>query len=361
MKIAGRLKIGLQNVVITVVVLAILMVTLMPSGKGDPAPFSFALTFGRRGLADGILNFFLFLPLGISIGWSSRRTVAAGLFGLGVATAIELVQMVVPGRDPALSDIVFNSAGTLAGVLIAVKRDAWLVPSARSSVVLTASSIFVVALVMVATAFLLSPLPGSPLQASRQFHVPTSPGDRPQHLRALLVMEVPPAEEPVLIARSGNDLLLRYPSRAGAYDLDQPEYWSKGAFLRSVNGETRLVTLSRDHSRWRISIGSNQATLGPTVGQGWAILAYPDAIGRRWGGVVSAAWMVVMFLPIGFWARGRLATVAAVVLVLLVALIPEITSILATSLIEWAGAVIGFLGGAALEKTSRRRLSHSAA
>lgn len=325
MKITGRPRFDLRGVVIAAVLLAIVFVTLTPSGEGSPSPFSFALTFGRRGLADGILNFCLFLPLGLAIGWNSRSRVSAGLCGLLVATAVELAQMIIPGRDPALSDIIFNVAGTLAGALIARRRHAWLIPSARGSVVLTASSIFVAAVLMIATAFLLSPLA---------------------------------AEEPVFIARSGNDLLLRYPSRAGAFGFDQPEYWVRGAFQRSESEETALVSLSRDRARWHITIGSNRATLGPTVGQGWAVLAYPDAIGRRWGGVVNAAWMFVICLPVGFWARGRLRLIAAVLVVLLVAFIPEITGAVATSPIEWVGAVIGFLAGVSIGESSGRWLSH---
>src|SRR5688572_5654833 len=231
----------LHEVAILAVLLAILAATLTPSGTVGPSPFAFALTFGRRGLADGILNFFLFIPLGLAMGWSSRATVIAGVSGLLVATAIEVAQMVIPGRDPALSDIIFNTAGTLVGALLARHRHRWLAPGVTGSVVLTACSISVAALVMILTTFFLSPL-----------------------------------DEPVLIGRAGNDVVLRFPSRASAFGLDQPEYWLPDMFRGSASGETALGPMSRDRARWHITFGSDRATVGPTVGQGWALLAYPD-------------------------------------------------------------------------------------
>jgi VanZ family protein len=319
MKIAGLPTRSLHGAVIAIVLLAILAATLTPSGNGY-APFAFALTFARRGLADGILNFCLFLPLGLAIGWSSRRAVVVGLSGLLLATAIELAQTLVPGRDPALSDIIFNTVGTLMGEFIARRQQAWLTPSLRGATVFTASGIVAASLVMISTAVLLSPL-----------------------------------EKPVFIARSGNDLLLRYQSRAHAFGLDQPEYWSLGAFQQSASGGMERVTVSRDRAHWQVRIGRRQATLGPTIGQGWAVLAYPDKIGRRWGNLVSAAWMFAMCLPIGFWARERLALIAGGVLIVVMALIPVITGVVATSPVEWVGALVGFLAGALLGQSSRRR------
>jgi glycopeptide antibiotics resistance protein len=311
MKIAMPARRHPRTVAIAIVLLAILVVTLTPSGSGSPSQFSFAFTFGRRGLADGILNFFLFLPLGLAFGWSLRPIVIAGLSGLLVATLVELAQMIIPGRDPALSDIIFNTAGSLVGAFLARHRQRWLVPSERDSVVLTASSISVAALLMIVTTFLLTPL-----------------------------------EKPTLVERAGDDVLFRYHSRANALGLDQPEHWVSNMLDGSASAET--ASMSRDRGRWHIAIGRNRATVGPTVGQGWTLLAYPDAIGRRWGSVVNAAWMFVICFPVGFWARRRVRLIAAIFVVVIVAFIPVITGVVATSLVEWVGAVVGFLAGASL-------------
>jgi VanZ family protein len=103
---------------VAAVVLVILVLTLLPSGNSPPRPFSFHVGPGRRWLADGILNICLFVPLGLAAGWSSRSPLKAILAGILLSTGIELAQTIVPGRDPSLSDIVFNTIGALSGAMI---------------------------------------------------------------------------------------------------------------------------------------------------------------------------------------------------------------------------------------------------
>ncbi len=152
-----------------------------------------------------------------------------------------------------------------------------------------------------------------------------------------------------------NDLLLLYPSKGGAFGFDQPEYWKAGALSGRASAEPTTVSVSRDRSRWDISIGPDRATLGPTAGQGWAALVYPDAIGRRWGHIVSSLWLLAIFLPIGFWARGRVRFAAAVGAIILLAVVPEITGLVPTRPVEWGGALTGFLAGSLLAFSRRPR------
>lgn len=306
-------------------------------------------------MGDGILNVLLFFPLGGAIAWSGRPVVAAGLFGLLLASVIEIAQTILPGRDPALSDILLNAAGALAGAIVARRRRVFLAPDAKESAILTAVALLVAASTIIATAYLLSPLPGVPSHADRQ--LPGSAGEAPAHLRTLLLVEPSFAEEPVLIARSRNDLLLRYPSKGSAFGFDQPEYWGSGALSRRAGGEPTTVSVSRDRSRWDIRIGTDRATLGPTAGRGWAALAYPDEIGRNWGHIVSSVWLLALFLPIGFWARGRARFAATVMVVVLLAAVPEITGLVPTGLLEWAGALTGVLAGSLFAFSRRPRRS----
>jgi len=309
-----------RALVVATVLLFILVVTLAPSGNRSSPPFSFDLRAEHRWLADGILNLCLFVPLGIAVGWNSRSRVRAVFLGLLLSTTVEIAQTIVPGRDPALSDIIFNTVGAAVGALIARRPHAWLVPGARGSVVLTAVSVAAAASVMIATAFLLSPI-----------------------------------QEQYFIGRSGDDLLLQYPARASAVGLDEPEYWLPGAFQRGMSRAGPL-SLSREAARWNVSIGgSDRGTLGPTLGRGWTVLVYPNAIARQWGSWLNAIWMLALCLPIGFWARGQLLRlVGAVAIIALLAVIPSVTGIVATSSIEWVGAALGFVTGVSLA-TSRRR------
>lgn len=271
---------------------------------------------GRRWLADGILNLFLFVPVGLAVGWNSRSFTASVLFGLLLSIFIELAQMAVPGRDPGLGDILFNALGATVGTLIAKRRAAWLQPDEKTSAVLAAWSIVVAALLMIATAFLLSPVGG---------------------------------ENFLSIGRTGDDLVLRYPSRASALGLDQPEYRLPVAIAGSSETNAVPPSIRRERARWRLSTGTGeQATIGPSVGQGWAMLAYPDVIGRRSSAAVNAFWMLALCLPIGFWARGKLRPVGAGGVLMLLVLVPKLTGTVSTSGLEWIGAAVGFTAGACL-------------
>jgi hypothetical protein len=244
---------------------------------------------GRRWLADGILNLLLFVPFGLAAGWNSRSTWIAVLCGLIFSAAIELAQTLVPGRDPALSDIVFNTLGTLIGALLARRPHAWLSPDPKRSAILTSIALVVVAMVMSATVILLSPR-GS-----------------------------------ATVTPSGNDLLVQYPTRAGSIGLDEPEYW----------------------------VASNKhAVIGPTVGQGWTLLGYPNTIGRRWGATLNGVWMLVLCLPVGFWARGRVRIAAPTLLIALLLLIPASAGTVPTGFAEWTGAIFGFLAGTFLNRAA---------
>lgn len=178
-----------RRAVVAVVVLAILTLTLAPSGNRPPEPFSFCVACGPRGLADGILNLWLFFPLGLALGWSYPRPSAVVLFGFVLSTGIELAQAIVPGRDPSASDILFNTLGTAFGALIARWPRIWLGPDRKAAFILTLSSLVLVTTVMMATVFLLS------RAGSSSF-----------------------------VGRSGNDLVLRYTTWAGNVGLDEPEY-----------------------------------------------------------------------------------------------------------------------------------------
>ena len=155
------------------------------------------------------------------------------------------------------------------------------------------------------------------------------------------------------MARSGNDLLVQYPTRADALGLDEPEYWVRDAFQRGQDGGGAEPLAQQEHNHWLVSIGpAKRVVLGPTVGQGWTLLAYPNAIGRRWGSVINGVWLLAVCLPIGFWARGRFRVAAAGLLMALLLLIPAITGSAPTAVDEWIGAILGFLVGAS-RRTSR--------
>jgi hypothetical protein len=66
-------------------------------------------------LADALLNVAMIVSVGaiVFLRWGS--VVGAGLAGAAPSTAIELIQILVPGRYTTLGDVVWNAIGAVAG------------------------------------------------------------------------------------------------------------------------------------------------------------------------------------------------------------------------------------------------------
>ncbi len=88
------------------------------------------------------------------------------------------------------------------------------------------------------------------------------------------------------------------------------------------------------------------AGLGFTVGSGWALLMYPQALPAWFKTLCSFVWLAALWTPAGFWARTRgdaWVIVGATALGLLGA--PAVTPLCVTPLLQWAGAGIGGFAG----------------
>jgi glycopeptide antibiotics resistance protein len=304
-----------------VATLVILALTLTPAGHGGTEPFSFCFACESRWLADGILNVLLFAPLGffLAVGFGKWRTTVA--FGFLLSGTIELLQTMIPGRDPSLSDVVFNTLGTTLGVAVAMTMSVWLRPTPRSSLRLTASSLIFVALVTIATSVLLSP--------AGRIHALVIHSDGPR---------------------------LRVTSIGDGLGLDQPEFPLPLSVLDGSASGSDKASVVRVRSHWFVTDSDRSAAFGPTVGQGWALLGYPDSIARRWIAVLNAVWMLALVVPVGFWARGTLLAPTAVITAILLVLVPMTTGIAPTTLGEWAGAAAGLVLGRALGATWEKLL-----
>jgi hypothetical protein len=310
-------------VAIASIVFVILAVTLKPSGSGPTAAFSLALGEGHRWLADGILNLLLFFPLGAALSWNGRSPTRAIVVGFLLSTMVELAQVWIPGRDPSLSDIVFNTAGSALGGFAGLHSRVWVNPRGRASVRLTTAATAGALLVLVLTAVLLAP-----------------------------------ANDAFSTYRSGDDLILEYTARSTAIGLDQPVFWIPGAFQAGI--ESGPVTTHREGGKWIVSTApGRRETLGPTPGEGWALLAFSETRARTWGPLLGGVWMLCLGAVVGFLARGRLALVAALVVGLALVSIPVVAGIKTTTGPEWIGIVIGFITGAVLCAVAGRILTSS--
>lgn len=73
-----------------------------------------------RGLLRKLAHFMEFCTLGVGFGWLfamlKKRLWWAALAGILAACIDETIQMFVPGRGPAIRDVVIDSAGVLLGI-----------------------------------------------------------------------------------------------------------------------------------------------------------------------------------------------------------------------------------------------------
>jgi VanZ family protein len=308
-----------RTLAIAASVLAVLIITLTAIGDKAPLPFSPTIGEGRRWLADGLLNLILIVPLGFAIAWRGRSIVKAAALGMLLSVAVEVSQLWIAGRDSSLSDVLFNSVGAAVGASLAQNPVAWIFPNRALSRKLTAVALATLMVVLAVTAFLLSP-----------------------------------TTDAFTLRRDGGELALAFPSRADNIGLDAPEYWLSPPSTGVAAGP---VTATRDRARWLVRTGPQLvADAGATVGDGWALLAYPDAIARRWGTIVSALWMMMGCISIGYWARrGSVAFAAAGAIALLLIALPVILGIARTPLTEWAGAAFGLVAGLCLGEAVQRR------
>lgn len=321
----GTNRLGSKHrVIVGTIVLAILAATLVPSRTGVLRPFSFCLACDFRWLADGVLNVGLFLPLGLALGWRARsfwKVVAAGAL---LSTAIELFQLVVPGRDPELRDILSNTAGVLVGAALVYRPRAWLLPSARRAAWLAGAAAASIFSLIAWTAFLLAP---------------NRPQDRLQ------------------VSRVASDAVVRYQSRADVIGLDQPAYYVRGLFAGIDPGPVK-IDVSHRRTGWCLRVvTSERCRIGPTLGRGWAALVYPAAIPHRWADALTdIVWTAALLFPLGFWTTRRTVALSIGALIVLLGVAPAIVGLVPTTLGEWAGACAGMAAGYFVATLVRRHI-----
>ncbi len=379
--------------------LAIAALTLFPVGDAPKRPIELCLVCGERGLADAILNVFLFVPLGAALALGVASAGRAALLGAAFSAAVELCQHLVPGRDPSPADILFNTVGTALGFAVLRSAPAWLHPPPRRAAGLLAAAVVLPLALAAAGGWLLAPaLPRSVyygqwtadlgylawyrgrVSAARVGEVPV-PSWRMEResprLRALLLEGAPirvagvagpppPSLAPVfsiyddrqrevvLAGIDGEDAVFRFRTRSTALRMDQPDLRVPGAFRGVRPGDRlRLAVARRGRGYCLEGSAAGACSLGFTAADTWAVLIFPSSLpasGRR---LVGLLWMAGLFLPAGLWLRGRgqaLAAGAAVCAGLLA--VPLATTLLPTPLSALLAALAGMGAGALGSKLS---------
>lgn len=372
--------------------LLVAALTLFPTGDALE-PLALCLLCGERGLADAILNVFLFVPFGAALALRGVAPARAVLLGAALSGGVEVLQHFVPGRDPSPADLLFNTLGTAAGFAVLRAAPRWLAPPPGGAGRFSGGAVALALGFLLAGGLLLAPaLPRAVyygqwtadlgyLERYRGRVVAASVGDVevPSHrmeresprLRSLLQAGAPvrveavagpppPALAPVfsvydhlrrevvLVGADREDAVFRYRTLGTALKLDQPDLRVPGAFGGVAAGDPLRLAVYRDGPGYCVQVDdARSCSLGFTVADTWTVLLFPARLppgGRR---LVGLLWLAALFLPAGLRVRGRrqtLATGAAVAAGLL--LLPAAAGLLATPPSAVLAALAGMGAGA---------------
>lgn len=343
---------------------------------------------GTRGTADAILNMVLFLPLGLVLGGGRRALLVALLAGGAVAGGIELLQTILPGRHSSPADVVFNAIGAALGTRIhalaarRVRTDAVIGPGGSGWVWGGAvGACFLIAGVLLTPhppdddywgqwmpdlgwmpqydgVVLSAELNGRPMPWGRLDqegpHRELLEGD--WRLDGRIVVGPPPdAVSPILSIYDGHQrealllgahrdaIVFREWTIGKRLRFDAPDMRVPGAFGSLAPGDTTSIGASRTAGATCLRLGEVQRCgVGITPGRSWGFLLYVEGLDEPLRGLVDLLWLVGLFLPVGFFARGRwdlAGGAAAGVGGLLFA--PTLTSMISGAWLELAACLVG--------------------
>ncbi len=379
--------------------LFILGATLTPMDAGSDPDFVACFLCGSRSSADALVNVILFAPLGLALALMGRTGIRWIGYAAALSATIEFAQLAIPGRDPSLGDVCFNTLGAAIGQIVARVGFRSLASTeraaARRSFVASVAAVLVYGL----TARLLAPmLPDSTYQVwwtpklhqlewyhARGLHVtlgsmtlrageiPPTPefrrllrtgaplrieaiaGSRVRSLGPLFVVADEREREVLLIGPDRDDLVLRYRTHASEWRLDQPDLRLRGALARVVRGDTLVIEATRSTSGICLMLnGTGTCRLGYTIGSGWALLLFPEHFPPWLQQLLGAAWVGAFLIPVGIWSRKRPETLlAAGILVAGLFFLPGRSGLLPTPPLQLLGAGVAWLFGTGLQAAFR--------
>lgn len=377
---------------LAIVTAAILAATLSPDPSVQGTARLDLDLEAPRSVADAIANVLLFVPFGLAAAAALGRPRLAVLAGLLLSAAIEVVQLLVPGRFTSPSDLVFNTLGATLGVLLLARAELWLRPPPGARRMLSTGSLLFGLLVLVGGARLLEPsFPDGPLwgqwtpdrspagpYAGAVLRAHTSgaavgsgplqdPGPVRRALRdgervAVEFVAGPPVawRQPILsiasehdvlltLAADRADLVLAFRMRAADLGLDQPELRLEGA-LAGAGGARVAAGAWREGDLWCLEANDvARCGLGFSPVDTWGLLLFP--VPRALAPAVPVAWLIVLLGPAGFWARttGR-AAVAGGAAAAVLAWLPGGVGVHGARPEQVAGAVAAVMAGYALQR-----------
>ena len=385
---------------------AIAAVTLT---HGDPRALEdtglTCLVCGSRGGVDVTLNLLLFLPLGAALaaaGWGGRAVIMAGAaLSLGVETA-QLTVLV--GRDPSLSDLLANTAGTALGWMLVRHARGWALPAPAAAGRLAAAALAGWTLVLALTAAGVQPDVARPVYAVNRIPAgsasvrpfegtvreawldgravpPTSAGGfvadssapalradsvtvaavvepayPPGMLRPVVVVHDGRRTELLVFGQRNRSLLVRVRTQSAAARFQSPTLELPGVFPDSAGGAPVRIAARGDrrglvlHASTGDAVRTARLPRSPLVG--WTFVSASFFPYGRWGDALTLLWTALLALPGGYWGaragrpRGsvRAAALAAGYAAPLLVL-PGVLAVAYPPAHGWVGLAAGLLAG----------------
>lgn len=356
---AHRRAIGHAVTIGSIVVIGLL--TLKPYA-GPIARFAWCLECGELNARDIILNFLLFIPLGVGLALEGHRFWRSFVLIALTTLIIETLQAtVIPGRSSTLSDLLTNSAGGVAGYWLARQSPAWMLPApTHSRRLLFAYLAFLLLLQATVSCAALrlrgaheywgqwthvwrstvpfrgtlqsfvvngtrvpddrgAPLAGSiaPLLLgdSIQLSIDVTPGPPVERLAAIASVSNETRGNILLLGQLGRDLIVRERMLGSRIGLQTPAFRFADAFAGTAEAaEGNGVSDSASSRRVEVSFtdrqivinlsrGSNRLTrvIAITPALAWAFLEpLGGPIGRS-AILFNLCWVLVQFVPLGYW------------------------------------------------------------
>ena len=126
-----------SNTALAVALAVILLVTLTPTHEHHEVHLrplqdvlgAFEPTLNLQRLFGVIGNVVLFTPLGAVLRARGVELREATARGLALSIAIELTQLVIPGRTTSVDDVLLNTLGVVLGYLLAARRSSRSTPT----------------------------------------------------------------------------------------------------------------------------------------------------------------------------------------------------------------------------------------
>ena len=331
----------------------ILLSTMLPGSEITAPPVDplsiFCLLCGERGGADGILNFLLFVPLGIALMAATGRAIRVVVFAVMLSIVIEVLQGMIPGRYPTLGDVVYNTVGGATGIGLAAVTRQLLRPSGRLAGVLTVGAGTAAAVLLFMAGVLLAPsfpatiyygqwtadlgymeayegqvfeaslgsmflgsertsnpeLAVELLRSGAPLEAQAVAGPAPPALAPIVSIFDESAVEVLVLGADATDLVLRVRYRANELRLDRPDLWIRHAFAATRPGDMIRLRAENRGEGYSLSLDEHEyAPLRHTPGEGWALLLHPERTAPWLDSTLSLAWVAGPLILAGWWAPG---------------------------------------------------------